>query len=48
MAKPSEEDLKKLRAGSVQSALEGQDTSGLAAVYDLVSGAVPGPEPDKD
>lgn len=46
LSKPTPEELEQLRAGTLQPALEGKDVSGLAAVYDLVTGETPGPGDD--
>jgi len=50
MAKPTEEELAVLRAAAVDKALNGDNAgaAGLAAIHDLVSGAVPGPEEKTD
>jgi hypothetical protein len=42
---PTEDELKKLRAGAAQKALRGEDVTGMAELIDLVSGEDPGPEP---
>lgn len=48
MAKPTEEQLTQLRAAAVEKAKQGDDNgaASLLAVYGLVTGETPGPEPD--
>lgn len=48
VSKPTEEELAQLRAAAVEKAKQGDDQGAarILAVYDLVTGADPGPEAD--
>lgn len=41
---PTERELEQMRDANMKAALAGEDVSAAAAVYDLVTGAVSGPE----